>query len=71
MEADPNTLPMPLSIVSVDAAPPLKVQAKVVDWPAVIVVGVAVKVEIIGAAGFTVTTTCLVAVPLELDAVKV
>ena len=46
-------------------------QERVVELPAVIVVGEAVKVEIVGSGAVTVTVTVLVAVPPEFVAVRV
>ena len=50
--------------------PPDKVQFNVADWPLTMLVGVAVKLEIIGAGGFTVIVTDFVAVPEIFEAVK-
>ncbi len=67
----PKTDPTPLSITNVSGAPPESVHDKVVDCPTVMVVGVAVKVEMIGARGLTVTVADCVTVPETLLAVMV
>ena len=67
----PNTDPTELSMERAVGVPPLRVQARVVELPKLIVVGVAVNVEIIGAGGFTVTVTVFVTVPLTFVAVMV
>ena len=44
----PETVPTPLSIVSVGVGVPVTDQLRVVDCPEVMVVGVALNVEIVG-----------------------
>ena len=55
------TEPIPLLIEAEVAL--VVVQDSVADWPAVIVVGLAVKVAVGGAEAFTETMTCWVMVP--------
>ena len=44
-------------------APPESVHDNVEDWPAVMVAGVAINVEITGALGLTMTLTDLATIP--------
>ena len=65
-----DTVPTPLLIEQVVAlVTPL--QVKVADWPAVIVVGLAVNEPMVGAAAVTVTVTVAVELPPGPVAVNV
>ena len=67
----PETAPTPLSMLRFVA--PLTAQLSVLLWPAVMVEGVAMKLEIVGGcgAGFTVTVAVAVTLPTAFVAVSV
>ncbi len=67
----PKTEPTELSMDNVVGTPPVIIHESVADWPTVMVAGVAVKVEMIGARGLTVTVADCVTVPETLLAVMV
>jgi len=66
----PSTDPTALSIVRVVGAPPDNVHDKVLGLPLTTVVGVAIKVSILGITALTVTVTVLVTVPAVFVAVS-
>ena len=63
------TAPMPLSMLADVAF--VVVHVSIADWPAVMLVGDAVKVAVGGGGGCTVTVACAVAVPKRPVAVSV
>ncbi len=71
LEVKPSTEPTPLSTERLPGASPESAHDKVDDCPKVIVVDEAIKPVITGAKGFTITVTCLVALPVPFVAVKV
>ena len=62
-EVVPSTEPTELLIDKAVGAPPESVQDNPEDWPAVMVAGVAINVEITGALGLTMTLTDLATIP--------
>ena len=68
-EAAPVTVPTPLSIAS--EAAPVALQVRVAAAPAFTVAGVALKEEITGAAGVTVTVAFAVVFPVLFAAIRV
>ena len=67
----PKTLPTPWSISKLEGAPPESDQESVADSPFIMVFGLALKFEITGTGGLTVTVTDFVAVPEIFVAVRV